>query len=119
MVALFAVVLALTTEGTGDGTPVGVRHLSLPTGVGLLLLALEHEALTLITVRGMHEAALLVSGVTPEEVLHIAHIASILRGSPLSRSRSLMPAAMVARVTSSGAVGVELPVTLPLQRQLQ
>ena len=73
----------------------------------------------LITVWGVHEAALLVSRVTPEEVLHIVHVASILRGSPFSRSRSLIPTAMVPRVASPGAVGVEVMVTLLLKRQLQ
>ena len=93
-------------------------HFSLPNGVGLLLLALDHEALMVIAVPSMHEAAVPVAGVTPEEVLHIAHIASILRGSAFSRSRSLMPTAMSSRVASSGAVGVEVLVTLLLQRQL-
>ena len=73
VVALILVVLALATEGAGDCTPAVVRHLSLPTSVGLLLLALDHEPLMLVAVRGMDEAALLVSGFTPEEVLHTAH----------------------------------------------
>ena len=73
----------------------------------------------LVAVRGMYEAALLVSGITPKEMLHIAHITSILRGSPLSRPRSLGPPAMVPRVTSFEAIGVEVLVTLLFQRQLQ
>ena len=68
MVALILVLLAIAAEGTGDGAPVVVRHLSLPTAVGLLLLCLDHEALELVEVRGMHEAGLLVSGITPEEL---------------------------------------------------
>ena len=67
----------------------------------------------------MHEAALLVSGMTPDEVLNITHIASILTGSPLSRSRSLMPTAMVPRVATSGAVGIQVLITLLLRPQLQ
>ena len=93
---------------------VVIRHLSLHTGVGLLLLALDHEALKLVAVRGMHEAALLVTGIMPEEVLQIAHIASILRGSPLSRWRFLMPTAMVSRVASSGALGLLGLLGVPL-----
>ena len=108
--------LALATEGTGDGAPVMVRHLGLPTGVGLLLLPLDHEALVLVAVRGMREAALLISGVPPEQVSDIAHVASILKGSPLPKSRSLIPTAMVPRPASSRAVGVEVLVTLLLQR---
>ena len=63
----------------------------------LIFLALDQEALMLVAVRGMHEAALLVSGITPEGVLDIPRIGRVLRGSPLSRSRSLMPTAMVTR----------------------
>ena len=111
--------LGPATEGRGDGTPVVACNLSLPTGAGLLLIALNHEACMLIAVRGMREAALLISGVTSEEALHIARVASILRGTLLSRSRSLIPEAMVLRVTSSGAVGVEVLVTFLLHHQLQ
>ena len=73
----------------------------------------------LVAVRGMHEAALLFSGITPEDILPIAYITSILRGSPLSRPRFLVPTTMVPRVASSGAIGVEVRVILLLQRQLQ
>ena len=73
----------------------------------------------LIAVRGMHKAALLVSGVTPEEVFYIAHVGSILGGSPLSRLGSLIRTAMVPRVASSGAVGVQVLVTLLHQWQVQ
>ena len=73
----------------------------------------------LVVFRGMNEAALLVSGIPrPEQILHIAETTSILRGSPLSRPRSLMPTAMAPRV-ASGAIGVELRVSVLLQRQPQ
>ena len=80
MVALVLVVLALATEGTGDGVPVMDGHLGLAAGVGLLLLFLEFEALVLVAIWGMHQAALLVSVVTLEEVLNTAHVASSVRG---------------------------------------
>ena len=70
VVALILVVLALATEGTGDGATVVVGHLGLSTAVGLLLPALDHKALVLVAVLGMHEAGLLVSGVTPQQVLY-------------------------------------------------
>ena len=69
VVALILVMLALAKDGTGDAAAVVVGHLKLPTNVGLLLLALDHETLMLVAVRGMHEATLLVCGVTPEEVV--------------------------------------------------
>ena len=47
------VVLAATTKGTGDSTPVVVRHLCPATSVGLLLFGLHREALLLVAVRGM------------------------------------------------------------------
>ena len=72
----------------------------------------------LVAVRGMHEAPLLVSCVTPEQGLDIAHVQSILRGRPLTRSRSVIHMAMVRRVPSSRAVGVEVLVTLLLEHVL-
>ena len=56
--------------------------------------------------RGMKQAALLISGITPEDILDIAHEASIFGGSPLSRSGSMVPPAMAPRASSSRAVGV-------------
>ena len=73
----------------------------------------------LVALRGGQETALIILSVTIEGILYTAHIASILRGSPISRSRSLIPRAMVPRIASSGAVGVEVLVTLLLQGQLQ
>ena len=110
MVALIPVLLALSTEDTGAGAPVLVGQPCLPIGVGLLLLALNHEALVLLAVGNMHKAALPVSGLTPQKVLYIAHVASILRGSPFSRLRALIPTAMVPSVASVRAVGVEVLV---------
>ena len=67
----------------------------------------------------MKQATLLISDITPEEVLDIAHEASILGGSPLSRSGSLVPSAMAPRAASSGTVGVQVLVAFIFQRQLQ
>ena len=118
-VALILVVPPLAAKGTGDGAPVVVRHLGLSTSVALLLLTLDYEALVLVAVGGMQETALLILSVTIEEIFYTAHVAIILRGSPMSRSRSLITTAMVPRFASSGAVSVEVLVTLLLQRQLQ
>ena len=105
MVALVLVVLPLTTERSGDCAPVVVRQLGFATGVRLLLLPLDHEAVPLVAVRGMKQAALLIPGITPEEVLDIAHEASFFGGSPLSRSVSMAPSAMAHRAASSRTVG--------------
>ena len=119
MVALVLVVLPLPAKRTGEGTPVAVRQLCLAAGVGLLLLPLDHEAVMLIAVRGMKQGTLLVSGITPEEILNIAHDTSIFRGSPLSWSVSLVPTASAPTAFSSRTVGVQVLVAFFLQRQLQ
>ena len=119
VVALILVVLPLTTERTGDCTSVVVRQLRPAAGGGLLLLPLDHEAVPLVAVRSMKQGALLISGVTPEEVLDTAHHASIFGGSPLSRSVSLIPSALAPTAASSRKVGVQVLVALFLQRQLQ
>ena len=119
VVALVLIVLSLTTERTGDCAPVVVRQLGLAAGVGLLLLPLDHEAVLLVAVRGVKQAALLMSGITPEEVLDIAHDANILGGSPLSWSVSLVPTAFAPRAPSSRTVGVQVLVAFFLQRQVQ
>ena len=67
----------------------------------------------------MKQATLLISGITPEEVLDVAHKASIFGGSPLSRSGSLVPFAMAPRAASSRTVGVQVLVAFFFQRQLQ
>ena len=72
VVALVLLVLPLTTERTGDCAPVVVRQLSFAAVVGLLLLPLDHEPVPLVADRGMKQAALLISGITQEEVLDIA-----------------------------------------------
>ena len=119
MVALILVVLTLPAERTGDGTPVVVRQLRLAAGVGPLLLTLDHEAIMLIAVRGVKQGALLISGITPEEILYVAHDTSIFGGSPLSGSLSLIAMAMAPRASSSRTVGVQVLVAFFLQRQLQ
>ena len=119
MVALILVVLPLPAERTGDGTTVVVRQLCLAAGVCVLLLTLDHEAIMLIAVRGVKQGALLVSGITPEEILYIAHDTSIFGGSPLSGSVSLIPTAMAPRAPTSRTVGVQVLVAFVLQRQLQ
>ena len=80
MVALILKVLPLPAECTGDGTPIVVRQLCLAASVRLLLLILDHEAFMLIAVRGVKQGALLVSGITSEEILYIAHDTSIFEG---------------------------------------
>ena len=119
VVARVLVVLPRTTERKGDCAPVVVRQLGLVAGVGLLLLPLDHEAVPLVAVRDMKQAALLISGITPEEVLDVAHEASIFGGSPLSRLVSLVPWALTPRAASSGTVGVQVLVSYFFQRQLQ
>ena len=123
MVALTLVVLPLPTEGTGvstgDSAPVMILHLRLDAGVDLLLLPLDHEAIALIAVGGVLQVTMLVSGVTPEELLDIAHDAGVLGGSPLSRSGSLVPFAMSPRASSSRTVGAQVLVAFFFQRQLQ
>ena len=106
MVALILGELPLPAERTREGTPVVVRQLRLAASVGLLLLALDHEAIMLIAVRGVKQGALLVSGITPEEILYIAHDTSIFRGCPLSGLVSLVPTAMAPRVSSSRTVRI-------------
>ena len=62
VVALVLSVLPLTTERTGDCARVVVRQLVFAAGVGLLLHPPDHEAVPLVAVRGMKQAALLISG---------------------------------------------------------
>ena len=119
VVALVLVVLPLATEPTGDCTPVVVWQLGLAAGVGLLLRPLDHEAVPLVAVRGMKQGALLISGITPVEVLDVAHDTSIFGGSPLSWLVSLVPTALAPRAASSRTVGVQVLVAFFLQRQLQ
>ena len=116
MVAVILVVLPLPAERTGDGSRVVVRQLCLAAGVGLLLLPLDHKAIMLIAVRGVKQGTLLVSGITPEEVLNIAHDTSIFGGSPLSGLVSLIPRALAPRASSSRTVGVQVVVAFFLQR---
>ena len=119
MVALVLVVLPLTTERTGDCAPVVARQLGFAAGVGLLLVLLDHETVLLVAVRGMKQATLLISGITAEEVLDIAHEAGIFRGSPLSRSGSLVPSPMAPRAASSRTVGVQVLLAFFFQSELQ
>ena len=60
---------------------------------------------------------MLISGVTPEELLHIVHDTGLLGSSPLSRSGSLVPFPMASRASSSRTVGVQVLVAFFLQRQ--
>ena len=118
-VALILVVLPIPTKRTGDDTPVVVRQLCPAAGVGLLLLTLDDIAIMLIPVRGVKQGALLISGITPEEILYIAHDTSIFGGSPLSGSVSLIPPAMTPRASPSNTIGIQVLVAFFLQRQLQ
>ena len=119
VVALILVVLPLPTEGTGDSTPVVIRHLRLGAGVGLLLLSLDYEAVSLLAVGAVLQVTMLVPGVSPEELLDIVHETGVLGGSPLSRSGSFVPFAMASRASPSRTVGVQVLVAFLLQRQLQ
>ena len=119
MVALVLLVLPLPTERTGDCTPVVVRQLCLAAGVGLLLLCLDHEAVPLFAVGGVKQGTLLVCGMTPEEILDIAHDSSIFGRSPLSWSVSLVPTALAPSAASSRTVSFQALVAFFLQRQLQ
>ena len=80
MVARILVVLPLPTKGTGDGTPVVIRQLRLGAGVLLLLLPLDYEAVSLLAVRGVLQVALLVSGITPEELPDGLHDTGVFWG---------------------------------------
>ena len=106
MVALVFIVLVFTTKGAGDCTPLMVQHLGLAAGVGLLLLPPDHEAVELVAVGGMTQVTLLVSGITPEELLNLAHDTGMLGRSVLSRSWSLVPFSMAPRASSSRAIGI-------------
>ena len=119
VVALILIVLTVPTEGTGDSAPVMIRHLRLGAGVGLLLLPLNHEAIALIAAGGVLPVTMLVSGVTSEELLDIAHDTGVLGGSLLSRSGSLVPFVMASRASSFRTVGFQVLVAFFLQRQLQ
>ena len=124
MVALVLVVLPLPAKGRGDCTPVVIRQLRLGAGVLLLLLPLDYEAVSLLAVRGVLQVALLISGITPEELLDFFHDTGVgvFGGSPLPRSGSLVPFGMASRASRSStsrAVVVQVLVAFVLQRQLQ
>ena len=116
---LVSVVLPLPTEGTGDSTPVVIRHLCLGAGVGLLLLPLDYEALSLLAVWGVLQPALLISGITPEELLDVFPDTGVFGCSPLSRSGSLVPFALASSASPSRTVVVQVLVPFFLQRRLQ
>ena len=119
MLALILVVLPLPTEGTGDGTPVVIRQLLLGAGVGLLLLPIQYEAVSLLAVMGVLQVALLLYGITPEELLDVFHDTGVFGGSPLPRSGSLVSFAMASRASTSRTVVVQVLVPFFFQRQLQ
>ena len=118
MVALILVVLPLPTEGPGDCTPVVIRQLCLGASVLLLLLPLDYEAVSLLAVRGVLQVALLVSGITPEELLDVFNDTGVgmFGGSPLPRSGYLVPFAMASRASPSRTVVVQVLVAFFLQR---
>ena len=97
-----------------------IRQLRFGAGVLLLLLPLDYEAVLLLAVRGVLQVAPVVSGITPEELLDVLHDTGVgvLGGSPLPRSGSLVPFAMVSRASSSRTVVVQVLVAFFLQRQL-
>ena len=73
----------------------------------------------LIAVSGLLQVTMLISGVTPEELLDIVQDRGVLGGSPLSRSGYLVPFAMASRASCSRTVGVQVLAAFFLQRQLQ
>ena len=119
VVALILVVLSLPTEGKGDGAPVVIRQLLLGAGVGLLLLPSDYEAVSLLAVMGVLQVALLVSGITPEELLDVFDGTGVFGGSPLPRSGPLVPFAMASRASTSRTLVVQVLVAFFLQRPLQ
>ena len=71
---------------------------------------------------GVLQVALLVSGITPEELLDVFHDTGVFVGSPLPRSGSLVPFAMASRASrasTSRTVVVQVLVAFFFQRQLQ
>ena len=98
-----------------------IRQLCFGAGVLLLLLPLDYEAVSLLAVRGVLQVSLLVSGITPEELLDVFRDTGVgvFRGSPLPRSGSLVPFAMASSASPSRTVVVQVLVAFFLQRQLQ
>ena len=98
-----------------------IRQLRFGAGVLLLLLPLDYEAVSLLAVRGVLQVALLVSGITPEELLDVFHDTGggVFWVSPLPRSVSLVPFVMAPRASTSRTVVVQVLVAFFLQRQLQ
>ena len=98
-----------------------IRQLRFGAGVLLLLLPLDYEAVSLLAVRGVLQVALLVSGITPDEILDVFHDTGVgvFGSSPLPRSGSLVPFAMASRASPSRTVVVQVLVAFFLQRQLQ
>ena len=98
-----------------------IRQLRFGAGVLLLLLPLDYEAVSLLALRGVLQVTLLVSGITPEELLDVFHDrgVGVFGGSPLPRSGSLVPFAMSSRASTSWMVVVQVLVAFFLQRQVQ
>ena len=98
-----------------------IRQLRFGVGVLLLLLPLDYEAVSLLAVRGMLQVALLLSGITPEELLDVLHDTGVgvFGGSTLPGSGSLVPFALASRASSSRTLVVQVLVAFFLQRQLQ
>ena len=96
-----------------------IRQPKLGAGVGLLPFPLEYKAVSLLAVGGVLQVPMLVSGVTPEELLDIAHDTRKLWGSPLSRSGPSLPFALALRAPCSRLIGVQVLVACFLKCQLQ
>ena len=98
-----------------------IWQLRFGAGVLLLVLPLDYEAVSLLAVRGVLQVALLVSGITPEELLNVLHDTGVgvSGGSPLPRSGPLVPFAMASRTSTTRTVVVQVLVAFLLQRQLQ
>ena len=119
VVALILVVLPLPTECTGDGAPVVIRQLLLGAAVGLLLLPFDYKAVSLLAVIGVLQVALLISGITPDELLDVFHDTGVFGGSPVPRAGSLATFAMASRASTSRTVVVQVSLSFFNERQLQ
>ena len=80
---------------------------------------MPQKAVMLIAVRGMKQGTLLVSGITPEEILSIAHDTSIFGGCPLSGLVSFVTTALAPRTPSARTIGVQVLVAFLFQQWLQ
>ena len=102
MITLVRVVFPTPAEHMGNGTLVVIRHLLFAARIHFLLLASHHVALVLIIVGGLQECPVLVLGLTPDELAHVAGILPVL-----SRALSLVPTALTTALAAR-TIGVSV-----------